>query len=339
MKYEELPEPIEIGNVENLIGKKFDEITVLYRVRNQGKHIYWACICSCGEYCIKRSDNLKSDSYSFCKLPEHPSLNLIGQKRGHLTIAKRTDEYKRSNGWRYICYCDCGNPTPVIEWGKSLAYDRNQSCGCSMRRYKNEIAGQKFGYLSAIRPIAERKNNNRTIYWECKCDCGNICYIEGTRLVNGHTTSCGCRKSSIGEDNIKQILDDNKIEYEYNKSFDSCKFPDTSKFGFFDFYIQKNFLLEFDGEQHVDINQTYFGDIHYYVAVHNRDLYKNQWAWDNNIPIKRIPYTERNKLSIKRIMSDEFLITPQTHPWWFPQQNSSYPYFTIENINEIENVS
>lgn len=72
MKYEELPEPIEIGNVENLIGKKFDELTVLYRVRNQGKHTCWACICSCGEYCIKRSDNLKSDSYSFCKLPEHP---------------------------------------------------------------------------------------------------------------------------------------------------------------------------------------------------------------------------------------------------------------------------
>lgn len=33
------------------------------------------------------------------------------------------------------------------------------------------IAGQKFNYLTAVKPIGKTKK--RTIIWECVCECGN----------------------------------------------------------------------------------------------------------------------------------------------------------------------
>lgn len=29
-------------------------------------------------------------------------------------------------------------------------------------------------------------------YWKCQCDCGNIVYAIGTRVMQGHVRSCGC---------------------------------------------------------------------------------------------------------------------------------------------------
>ena len=37
-------------------------------------------------------------------------------------------------------------------------------------------------------PIKNKKN-----YWECKCECGNICYVPTTHLTRGVTVSCGCK--------------------------------------------------------------------------------------------------------------------------------------------------
>ena len=35
--------------------------------------------------------------------------------------------------------------------------------------------------------------------WNCKCECGNICVVSGKSLRNGHTSSCGCKIKSKGE--------------------------------------------------------------------------------------------------------------------------------------------
>ena len=326
MKFEELPKPIDVGKTENLIGNRYGDLVVLFRAESVSGRPQWACRCDCGAYCIRRSDGLKSDNYSFCGLPEHSSQKLVGQKRGHLVVAKRTDEYNRNDGWRYICYCDCGNPEPILMWGKSLAYDRNQSCKCAKTCYRNEISGMRFGLLLAIEPSRKSFGSSRSIYWKCQCDCGNVCYKEGTSLLSGHVTSCGCRNTSIGEDNIMTILDDAKIPYEHNKMFDICRFPDTNKHAVFDFYVDQKFLLEFDGEQHIDVDSTFFGVQDHYRKIHRRDLYKNQWAYNMGIPIKRIPYYMRDRLNIERIMSDEFLITPETHSEWYPSAGMEYPY-------------
>ena len=49
-----------------------------------------------------------------------------------------------------------------------------------------EIEGKKFGYLTAIKYSGNGK-------WECACDCGNIKYVETSKLVKGKIVSCGCK--------------------------------------------------------------------------------------------------------------------------------------------------
>lgn len=56
-----------------------------------------------------------------------------------------------------------------------------------------DLTGQKFGKLTAIRPTDQRTVDNCVI-WECKCDCGNPCYVSSHYLRSGHTKSCGCLK-------------------------------------------------------------------------------------------------------------------------------------------------
>ena len=57
------------------------------------------------------------------------------------------------------------------------------------------IAGQKFGKLTAIKAISR----NGRIYWKCLCDCGNECEIRLDRLRSGHTQSSGCLKIEIAK--------------------------------------------------------------------------------------------------------------------------------------------
>ncbi len=60
---------------------------------------------------------------------------------------------------------------------------------------KNELARQRFGKLVAVKSYYDK--DKKVTLWECKCDCGNTCYVRANRLVHGRTKSCGClRKDS-----------------------------------------------------------------------------------------------------------------------------------------------
>lgn len=74
-------------------------------------------------------------------------------------------------------------------------------------RVISKLYGQKFGKLTAIRPVELNKKKN--VVWECQCECGNIAYIDSVRLKNGHTRSCGCL---ISETTIRS----NKSRAKYN---------------------------------------------------------------------------------------------------------------------------
>lgn len=63
----------------------------------------------------------------------------------------------------------------------------------------NDLAGQRFGRLIAVRPTDERKNG--MIIWECLCDCGNIKLVRSSELRQGKTKSCGCLKKDSSSEN------------------------------------------------------------------------------------------------------------------------------------------
>lgn len=55
-------------------------------------------------------------------------------------------------------------------------------------RYK-DIAGMRFGSLTAIRYVGSDAKGHAQ--WLCKCDCGNEKVVLSGKLLSGHTTACG----------------------------------------------------------------------------------------------------------------------------------------------------
>ena len=55
-----------------------------------------------------------------------------------------------------------------------------------------DLTGQRFGWLTAVRPTEKRLHG--TIVWECKCDCGNTTFAPAHHLQSGDVKSCGCMK-------------------------------------------------------------------------------------------------------------------------------------------------
>lgn len=64
-----------------------------------------------------------------------------------------------------------------------------------MRKAKN-LAGQRFGRLTAVKPAG--KNKQGRILWLCRCDCGNGHIVSSDCLLRGFSKSCGC----LNHDNL-----------------------------------------------------------------------------------------------------------------------------------------
>ncbi len=63
---------------------------------------------------------------------------------------------------------------------------------------RRDLSDMRFGKLTAIAAVGYSKSGN--VIWHCVCDCGNTTNVIGSKLINGHTKSCGCLRFS---DDIK----------------------------------------------------------------------------------------------------------------------------------------
>ena len=235
--------------------------------------------------------------------------DLSGKQFGKLIVLKRAPNSNNKVFWQ--CQCECGKIVNVRS--DQLVRGITRSCGCyakqiaSLQGKQNfkDLTGQKFGKLTALYPI--KKSEKNKYYWTCECDCGNTIEVIGTSLTSKNTQSCGCIKS-IGEANIKLLLEKNNINFisQYSITINDKKY-------FYDFAIvdsSKNLirLIEFDGIQH-------FGRISGWFTVDRKtnlqisDMIKNNYALNNNIPLVRIPYTERDNIALDMILGDQYLIT------------------------------
>lgn len=139
-------------------------------------------------------------------------------------------------------------------------------------------------------------------------------YVAKTEYANFHCNLCGgdwtdmalyvtkrgcprCNGISI-ETKIGEILQQYKINYIPQYSFNDCKDQRALPF---DYYLQDyNILIEYDGEQHY--RPVNFGGISDQRAAENlkitqrHDKIKTNYCIDNNIPLIRIPYWDKNNL-------------------------------------------
>lgn len=105
--------------------------------------------------------------------------------------------------------------------------------------YYEDLSGKQFGKLVAIK-YAGQKGRRRTI-WECKCDCGEITFVDATHLKSGHTTSCGCKIiETIKYNNYKNGLSNSRLGRAYRNMINRCYRTENYEYNLYGDYEPSN---------------------------------------------------------------------------------------------------
>lgn len=310
---ENLPTIKLTSKMKDRTNMKRGNLTFLKPSRKNGNKIMWWAQCICGEILEVYSDNNTQISCKTCsnkqkkeKLKGRNSLDLTNQKFGRLTALYQLEE-RKNNCVMWHCICDCKKELDVQT--TSLTSGNTKSCGCLKKEHayfttlSPDLIGQRFGKLT-VKTKTDKRQYEKVI-WECQCDCGNIVYLNTGRLTSGNDISCGCIKTSTGAKYIFDILTNNSINFKKEYSF-----KDFSKY-LYDFaIIDKNDnvirLIEFDGEQHYRSSGGW-NTLEQVHKTQQRDQIKNEYALSHNIPLVRIPYWERDNITLEMIMGDQYL--------------------------------
>ena len=194
----------------DIVGKRFGRLLVLEQLdEGFATKSRFRCHCDCGNEIIKSYQLLRAGTRSCGCLNRERRLDIGGKKFGKLTAVEYIESEeiealvpesmrkKKSDGkycgmWK--CQCDCGNTVYTIA---SALNDGNiKSCGCANKR--TDITGQRFGRLVALDelpfsdPFYDKFKKKHTVYWRCRCDCGNETFATYSMLKNGWKLSCGC---------------------------------------------------------------------------------------------------------------------------------------------------
>jgi Zn finger protein HypA/HybF involved in hydrogenase expression len=191
-------------------------------------------------------------------------------------------------------------------------YSHWRGSGCPKCRYLNETCGRIKSTEQFVKDANEIHGQvydyTKTEYKIAKEKVTIICPKHGEfqqSPLNHLMNRQGCPKcrSSIGERIIRKWLDENKISYSEQKTFDGCRNPITNYPLRFDFYIPTlNTLIEYDGKQHFEVG--YFGEHHKtekdLIDTQYRDKIKTEYAEKNGFRLLRIPF--QKQMNINKIL-------------------------------------
>lgn len=165
-----------------IIGEVYGEWEVIDRLPN-GKYI---CKCSCGiERSINRSD-LTNGKTKSCGHATTGFKDLTGK------VYEEWEVLEYIGNSSYNCRCSCGEIRSIR--GADLISHKSKSCGHNTNKLV-DIQDKTFGEWKVLRHVGYGK-------WECQCSCGTIKTLRHTELIQGDTTSCGCKQS----EKLKQTM-------------------------------------------------------------------------------------------------------------------------------------
>ena len=232
-------------------------------------------------------------------------IDLSGQQIGRWKVLYLLDERTKKRGTIWHCACECGTEKDVP--GEALRNGSSKSCGCLQREISaqlcksmvTDITGKRFGKLIALERIPAT-NRNKHCKWKCQCDCGNVVNVDLGNLMSGKSKSCGCVLSTH-EENIIKLLHENNIDFKYQYEFNDL--PNKP----FDFYVNDSYIIEFDGQQHFLYTKYGWSTKEKLIRTHKNDLIKNEYCFQNNIPLIRIPYNKDYTFEDLVLSSTRFL--------------------------------
>lgn len=198
------PTPRDITN------QPFGKLIALECVSPPGEPRKWRCRCVCGKETIVLQGNLtrKRGGTTSCgchrleilaKANEEREVDLVGQKRGRLTVEKKLPADGKNA--RFLCLCDCGERAEVraadLESGQMQYCTR--TCPLRPRRVRTDVEDLTdwvSGWLTVLDRVPAEECADGKSWWNCICKCGNPQIATGTNLRAWRVISCGCALGS-----------------------------------------------------------------------------------------------------------------------------------------------
>ena len=192
-----------MANGLKLEGQRFGHLTVLKKLdERENRYVVWLCRCDCGNEIKVNTRHLMRGTVKDCGcIPENSSRrgpvaeDLTGRRFGKLVAVKKLESKNGRTRWE--CRCDCGNMH--ISTAHSLKAGKCTSCGCGhyvRGRGITDISGQRFGRLTALYHT-DKRSKKGSVFWHCRCDCGNEVDVTEDGLLHGNYRSCGCLRLEI----------------------------------------------------------------------------------------------------------------------------------------------
>lgn len=213
-------EVINLEKFKNIIGEKFDRLTVvdITDERSKDGSVIWKCQCECGNIiqCSTKKLRNKNTRSCGCLQKEIASNNrrkdLKNMRFGNLVAISQTKE-KKHGSIIWECICDCGNRHEVS--AEMLLGGKCKSCGCIRSRGNQKVKEilqsininfkpEYFVYINNIRyafDFAILNNENQV-----------VCFIEYDGILHFEQDSY---HGWNDENNWKQTQNNDKIKTKY----------------------------------------------------------------------------------------------------------------------------
>lgn len=275
----------------DLTGQNFGRWSVVSYWGKKKEKTYWNVICSCFDKTEKiiTGASLKSGLSKSCgclhlEMLKDNLINISGNTYGRLTVVNFKEIKNKQTYWN--CICECGNY--VFTDGNSLKRGLVKSCGCYRKDFLSklkmvDITGNKYGMLFVV---GFRERINRTTYWECLCDCGNMTIADGSSLKKGHTKSCGCLSESYIASELKKYCD---AYYNSVSEYNECVNPETGHFLPYDIYFEtlyNKIYIEVQGKQHYEFIPIWHETVEGFEYSQHKDKIKKDYAKSKGIYIE-----------------------------------------------------
>lgn len=227
----------------------------------------------------------------------------INDKFGCWTVIDKAPSKVSSGGTSrkaFKCQCDCGTIKDVS--ASQLRSGRSTSCGCRGSFLKPD---EKYQEWTVIKK-SEYKDSHGSQFYQCLCSCGITKDVRMADLLNGSSKNCGHSRQQLSQG--AKMIKDFLIENNY-KFYQEYIFPDLKNrrydFALFDENNPSKILrlIEFDGEQHCLNSRSNW----HTEDLIKRDIEKNKYALNNNIPLIRIPHY-KTTITYADIFGDKFLV-------------------------------
>ena len=130
-------------NENNIVGNRYGKLVVLSKANKSCKSgSMWNCKCDCGNEITVARCNLRSGNTKSCGCHTRNLMRKTREKNGHtkdltsnkygfLTVIKKA-EFRSGTNPVWVCKCECGNITNVIQ--ENLLNGHTKSCGCHSSR-------------------------------------------------------------------------------------------------------------------------------------------------------------------------------------------------------------